>query len=214
MLRKVWLGVWWLASASLAFGQLDSNSLTILASRTMDLQPDQVVFSVSLTAPMEANLDDVLAALQGSGITADNLDDVNTAQRLLQWTFTLPVPISKIKNTIATFTSLQQSIGRRGPAFALRFSVQDMQVSSELRQSQPCSISDLMADARAQAQKLVTTAGLFLGPVVALSDGDYASSGFLGDLLIIPGTAFRLSPFTHAQVNCSIVVKFSLIHFQ
>ncbi len=35
-----------LMSASLAFGQGDSNTVTVTASQSVNLQPDQVVFGV------------------------------------------------------------------------------------------------------------------------------------------------------------------------
>src|ERR1700682_1639233 len=57
-------------SVSLAYGQLDSNSITITASRNTAVEPDQVVFSVGVSAGLNSSLDDVLAALAGSGITS------------------------------------------------------------------------------------------------------------------------------------------------
>ena len=65
----------------LAFGQLDSNSITVTASRNASLQPDQAVFAVSVQSGISASLDDVLAALQGSGITAANLSSVSSVQQ-------------------------------------------------------------------------------------------------------------------------------------
>ncbi len=59
-------------SAPLLFGQLDSNSVTVSASQSVNLQPDQVLFGLSLTTSLNATLDDVLAALKGSGITIAN----------------------------------------------------------------------------------------------------------------------------------------------
>jgi DNA-binding MurR/RpiR family transcriptional regulator len=56
-------------SAALAVGQVESDTVTVTASQTVNLQPDQVLFAVSVTTPINASLDDVLAALKGSGIT-------------------------------------------------------------------------------------------------------------------------------------------------
>ncbi len=52
-----------------AYGQLGSNTLTISATRSTYLQPDQVVFSLSVSSPVSTSLDQVVAALSGLGIT-------------------------------------------------------------------------------------------------------------------------------------------------
>src|SRR5260370_31326366 len=66
-----------LVSGSLAFAQLDSNSITVSASRSGTLQPDQALFVVSVQSDLNTSLNDVLAALQGSGITSANFSGVS-----------------------------------------------------------------------------------------------------------------------------------------
>ena len=65
-------------SVPAAFGQLDSNSVTVSATRSMTQQPDQVLFGVTVQSGLNTSLDDVVAALQGSGITAANFSAVGT----------------------------------------------------------------------------------------------------------------------------------------
>ena len=60
----------YLLSGSLVFGQLDSNSITVTASRSVTFQPDQIVFSVDVSSPLDTSLDDVIAALASSGTIA------------------------------------------------------------------------------------------------------------------------------------------------
>lgn len=72
--------------ASLAFAQLDSNSVTVTASANFTVQPDQVLFDVILTAPITSSLDNVLAALAGSGITQANLSGGNELENILTGT--------------------------------------------------------------------------------------------------------------------------------
>ena len=71
-----------LLSASLAFGQLDSNSITVTASQSVNLQPDQVLFAVYVSTPLTASLDDVLAAVKGAGITSANFSGVYSSATL------------------------------------------------------------------------------------------------------------------------------------
>lgn len=94
-------------SVSLAYGQLESNSITVTASRSAAVQPDQAVFGVSVSSSISTSLDDVLAALAGVGITITDFSGVNSIVYLLDpstgrsifpqpalvWTFTLPVSL-------------------------------------------------------------------------------------------------------------------------
>jgi len=93
-----------LVSASLAWAQLDSNSITVSASRSATLQPDLALFAVFVQSDLNTSLTDVLTALQGSGITSANFSGVsgNSAfimspgqSPTLQWAFGLPVPLTK-----------------------------------------------------------------------------------------------------------------------
>jgi len=188
-----------LMSAPLAFGQLDSNSITVTASRSTALQADQAVFTVDVNAGLNTCLDDVLGALAGSGITLVNFNGVNNQQGFIptqwfmptaptvDWFFTLPVAISQIKATAASLTSLQQSIAQKNNGLTLSFAVRGTQVSPPLQQSQMCSISDLVSDARSKAQKLASAAGVTLGSVLAMSTSISSST------------------------SCSLTVKFQLV---
>src|ERR1039457_2152441 len=181
MLKRT-LALSFVMSASLAFGQLDSNSITVTASQSGNLQPDQVLFAVYVTTPLTASLDDVLAAVKGAGITSANFSGVYssaTAQSgtgtgngqppAEQWAFGLAVPFAQMKATVTTLTSLQQSTMQANSGFTLSFSVQSAQVSTSLLQSQSCNIPGLIAEATAQAQKLAAAAGLNLGSILAMS---------------------------------------------
>ncbi len=208
-------------SASLAFGQIDSNAVTVTALRNANLQPDTVLFSVSVTSGVNAGLDDVIAALAGSGITAANFSSVSSQQffiastipiiiqppqpaqpqPMLQWTFTLPVPLSKLKDTSTALTNVRQGIAKKNAGLAMSFSVQGTQVSQQLQQSQPCVISDLLADARAQAQKLANAAGLTLGQILALASSTSSTTGS-SNSIFNPLPSFSI---------CAATVKYALI---
>src|SRR5215813_1532955 len=98
---------------ALSFGQLSSGSVAVTVSSGANLQPDQAVFSVTVTSGVDKSLDDVTGPLSGIGITAANLVGVNSAsftvvnglppvapspQPSLQWTFQLTVPLARIKD--------------------------------------------------------------------------------------------------------------------
>jgi uncharacterized protein YggE len=219
------------AATSVLFGQLDSNSITVTASRSVYLQPDQVVFSISVSAPTNATLDDIVAALQGSGITAANLSGSSIGPPLTQtlWYFMLPTPLSNIKNTVTSLTMLQQTISQKNNGLSLNFGVQGTVVSAQLQQSQQCVIPDLVSDARTQAQKLVVAAGLTLGPILAIAQGPPTGDSTGLFAFAVPTIAQRTGDFfstssfatpiiavspTVAALTCSITVKFALLRYQ
>jgi Protein of unknown function (DUF541) len=215
MLKRV-LSTAFVMCTSLAFAQLDSNSVTVTASRNVNLQPDQTVFSVQVSSGLTTSLDDIIAALQGSSIGIGNFSGVSTApqyfagtgmqpQPMLDWTFTLPVSLSKMKDTTATLANLQQTIPQKNSGLALSFYVQGIQVSQQLQQSQTCAYTDLLADARAQAQKLATATGLGVGAILALSSATSTT--------VANGVALTGFPYTSYSPVCSMTVKFALGRF-
>jgi uncharacterized protein YggE len=203
----------------LAFGQLDSNSVTVTASRSVNLQGDEALLSVSVSSGTSATLTDIVAALQGTGIAASNLSGVNTSQSFnfvvpgdspvprltLDWRFSLTVPLPKLKDMIATLTSLQQSIMKNNSGLSLSFAVQGIQVSSQLQQMQACAISDLLSDARAKAQKLADAAGLSVGTVLAMSSATSTTTG--------PSSYAAFGVASVYIPGCSLTVKFALGRF-
>ena len=206
---------------SLAFGQLDSNSITVTASRNVSLQPDQAIFGVTVQAGISTSLDEIVVALQGSGITAANLSSVTTPSQytingtqptpMLQWTFSVPVSLTKTKDTVATLTALQQSITKLNNGMTLSFYIAGTQVSQQLAQSQTCSIPALVADATAQAQTMAAAGGLTLGAIVAMSSAT-------PNLVASPQAVFASGPYVSAISSslappCVITVKFNTTRY-
>ena len=210
-----------LSCCSLAFGQIDANSVTISASNSANLQPDQAVFGVTVQSGLNTGLDDVLAALQGSGITAANFSGVSTSQQTvynggvssttlsLQWAFTLPAPLTNTKGTVASLTILQQNIAKLNSGLTLSFSIIGTQVSQQLAQSQSCSLSGLIANATAQAQSLAAAANLTVGRILALSsstsNGVSNSGGFFAEF-----GSVSFSTTSAVPPPCAVTVKFAL----
>ncbi len=229
MIKRM-LIVSFLASGLLLFGQLDSNSVTVTASRSTSLQPDQVVFAVFVGSGLNASLDDVLAAVKGLSITMANFSGVVTGGAFgtgipvvgipgltpaplppLQWVFALPVPFSKMKDTVSALTSLQQSLAQANNGLTLSFQVQGTTVSAALQQSQTCSIPDLIADARAQAQKLADAAGLNLGSILALSGS--TSPPVPNSIPSVQLVGFVSSNILTTPHFCAVTVKFAVTRF-
>lgn len=199
-----------------AFGQLEPNTLTVSATRQIDLQPDQAVLYLSVSSDPAASLDQIASALSGLGITSANLTGIgNSNPPMLQWSFTLAVPLSNLAATIGSLSTLQQTITQNNSGLSLTFTVGGTQVSTQLQQSQSCSTSDLIADATAQAQKLAAAAGLVLGPILKLSNVPLTqpAAGLVGhavpNAVIAVGELldFLVAP-APTPVTCSLVVQF------
>lgn len=186
--------------AGSAFAQLDSNSVTVTASRNTTAQADQATLSVSVTSGFNNGLTDILNALAGTGITMANFTGLNSYSNppQLTWSFTLYVPIAKLSDTTTSLANLQQSIVQKKNGLALAFSVQGTQVS----QAPGCSQADLLADARVSAQKLADAAGLTVGVILAMSSTVSSTTG-----------PAALSAFITSTTACTLTVKFALGRF-
>ena len=116
------------------------------------------------------------SALAGSGITIANFNGLYVYSSLLSipantltWFFTVPVAFSQMQTEVAALTSLQNLIAKMNDGLSLQFTVQGTQVSTQLQQSQTCSVQSLIATAATQAQALATAAGFRLGNIVKMS---------------------------------------------
>jgi hypothetical protein len=217
---KLSLSVLLLASAPV-FGQLESHTLAISATRSMVLQADQIVFGLSVSSTETTSLDQIVGALSGLGITSANLAGVGTNYNpppSFQWNFTLSVPLSNLTTTIGSLSKLQQTIAQNNSGLTLTFMVNGTQVSQQLQQSQTCSNADLISDATTQAQKLAAAAGLALGPIQKLADVPLAQPTLavaeVGDFASLIGYAtpgFYFQGSVPIPVTCSLVVVFQLL---
>src|SRR5581483_11674167 len=182
------------------------GSITVTGSVNATLAPDQVLFQVTVTAPINLTLNDVLAELAGSGITAADLQAQSgllipsLAQTLLlqqsvSWPFTLAVPLPSLQRTIATLTALQSKLANG--ASNLSFNIAGLQTSPYALASQSCDPAAVLSNARAKAQSIATAAGLRLGPIVALSNSAGAAQ------------SAGLEWFLVGSSSCTAAVKFS-----
>jgi hypothetical protein len=174
-----------------AFAQLDSNTMAVTAARSIAPSPDRILFAVSVTSGLSATLDQIVAALPGTGIAAADLYSVVASTQVtpptVTWSLSTTVPLANIQTTIARFNALASSIGQNQSGLALIFSVQAAQSSPA---SLTCPVATLIADARAQAQKLADAAHANLGPIVGVADG---VGGFLIEVASAQGHPRALS---------------------
>lgn len=199
-------------------GPTGPNTVTIAALRSITVLPDQALFSVSVDSGLNAGLDDVTAVLAGAGITGTSFSSVYTStyyvgngqpQAVLQWSFTLTAPFSKIKDTLTLLAAAQQAVEKQNAGMHLTFSVLGTQVSPELQKSQSCPQADLLADAQAQAQKVAAAAGASAGTILNISSGNSLGTGISAAAIFDPYTAvpvLRSGAFTSTTGLASFVL--------
>ena len=211
------------------FGQPEPV-ITITATRTNAIQPDQVLIGLRVTSSTTAGLDDITGALTGAGITGANFAGVYTStiyttsgglptpQNQFFWSFTLTTPLSKLSATLTQVISAQQTISANKSGLTLTFYVEGIQVSPQLQQSQPCSQAALLADAQAQAKQVSAAAGVSAGPILSLAEGGGALGASLqvASAQLVAGDFFAGVPsistvLTTPPPTCSLTVQFQLM---
>ena len=188
-MRFLGICVFIIFSCAAAFAQLDSNSVTVTATRPTTAPVDQVIFGVYVDSDLTKSLSDIVNAVSGAGITQANfasLSQSSSQAQPIEWGFNLTVPLASLGATATALTALQQSITANNSGLRLSsFSV----LNSQSSQTGPCSIPGLFSDASAQAQSLANGAGRSLGGILALSASTAAGGA--------------ISP-------CSLTLKFAL----
>ena len=196
------------------FAQVDPYTVTVTATETQNIQPDQAVINGGIETGIGTALSDVVNILEPAGITASNITGISTVNggltpnpNAIVWSFTLAVPLASLNSTLAALAQLQQNTSLNN----LYFSVQGLQVSPQLLASQQCPVSALLASAQAQALALAQAAGFGLGPLLAISDGSVgAYSGAPSEIIEVVGVQVFLATI-QTPIVCTVVAKFSLI---
>jgi uncharacterized protein YggE len=216
---------------------LPAPNITITATRTNAIQPDQVLIGLTVFSGTTAGLDDITGALTAAGVTGASFTGVytttiypssglQTLQAALVWSFTLTAPVAKLSATLTQILSAQQAISANNSGLTLNFYVEGTQASPQLQQSQTCPQAALLADAKAQAKQVATAAGVSAGAILSMSEGSsgvaalqaVATQAIIGDFttgVLISGglgyASFVTPPvFPTPQPTCSLTVQFQL----
>jgi uncharacterized protein YggE len=211
-----------LLTAGLALAQMDSNTITITASRSISSVPDQVSFSLQVSTGTDANLSDALAMVHSLGLTVSDLSSVGTYTTYdskgrangtgLRWSFTVNAPVSSLKGTSARLQAFAQNT--KGVTIGI----------SGWQSNGQCAVNDLIADARVQAQLLASAAAVSVAPILGITatpTPDTSRVVFPANIIpasridptaVIVATSYTGAPYI-AQ-SCSVTVKFTLLRYQ
>lgn len=212
-----------------AFAQIESDTLTIRASRSVRLAPDQVIFQVIVSSSLNTSFEDVIAALSGLNVTAADLTHLSggSLQSQISWNLNITVPFSKMKTTASTLALLRQTFPNNGKGMMLDFLVQGSQVSSDAMHAYGCAVQDLVTDARLEAEEVASAAQLFVGPILAMSDGasnEAPPAPVTYEILHIvdpitgqvsyPAVPTILTRTAPDPFDCTAEIKFKLLRYQ
>ncbi|HTS66958.1 MAG TPA: hypothetical protein VMH28_33265 [Candidatus Acidoferrales bacterium] len=222
------------SAAALSAAALDDNTVTVTATRTLNIQPDQVLLYVNLIS-QDGGLNDVLTKLHGTGITAANLTSVQPEQTVYDpseplnptsvWNFLVRLSFAQLKSSVAALTQAQAGLKPVGGLQALSYYIAGTQVSADAQAAQPCPLTALVSDARRQADSMAAAAGMRTGAIVAIGDAASAevTAGFavptavsrVGDFSLLLGVPnqWYSTPVLAAspQLSCSLTVQFKLL---
>jgi hypothetical protein len=126
-------------------------------------------YSVTLHTESSIELSEAVARLTGTGITSSDLSYVSGDGSSLNWTFNLTIPFSKMSEMNATLAQLRTKLGRLQLAPALDVAVYGLQASTAAT-AQACPLAALVSDARKEADRIATAAGIHVGAIVSLSE--------------------------------------------
>ena len=207
-----------LLSAPVAFAQLDNDTITVTASRQASLPADQALVGVTVSAPPEVPLEDVLALIGPAGFNMANLTGTYSLVAT-QWSFSRAVSFDRVSSTLAALAAARDAGAQKDPRIDIAYYLQGAQVSDQVRAAHPCVFPSLLSDAQRQAQNIAAAAGVRVGSIVAMSDSG-GVQGVIGYVL----PAVRLGDFSQwfspslgsfllgsAPPTCVITVQFRLV---
>ncbi len=175
---------------ALAIWSQAGNGVTVTVSRTVPVPVTEARFSITATTPTEVPFGEVLLALRGAAITANDLLSIRvdrpstirfgnrpTDEPLINWTFGYVSRSADLAATIARLSATANeartaSAGRVNMVFSL---VAQGPSRADVETARRNALPLLWNDAKAQALALAAAAGTKLEGLGAISESGYSS---------------------------------------
>ena len=216
-----------LAAATAAFGQLDTNTLTIAASSTASAQTSNATVQVDVLLPQASTFQDAVNIVQGAGFTADDFTYVSSygygssvgieaaAAPTVDWTLSRTVRATEVPSVLAAL----DAASKKQPSGTVSYSV-----SNAAAPAPDCAYTALIGAAQSQARKVADAAGVKLGGIVSIEQGTqtpvaalfvsavyavdnpFASLGGIG--LPVSGVPYVSTPLQSS--GCIVTVQFQI----
>jgi len=216
-----------LVAAAAAFGQVDPDTITIVSrSSASPVGPNTVSYDVDVTAVAGKELDEVLKALTGAGVTERDLIGVSSSgysvcvpsvrgcnpTPTLDWSFRFSSSIARLPETL-------KALAQPAPdGMTVSYSASSGGTSAPPE----CAYPTLISQARRHAENLAAAAGVRVGRVTALSDTAEEMTGavlsvirvgdFSQSIPAVGFVSFLLGPPAYIPpAACAVAVQFQLL---
>jgi uncharacterized protein DUF541 len=166
------------------------DAITVTATRIAQVDAGQAIFSVNVGADFGTTVEQVVQAIQSTGITAQDLVGVNPyygpsgpSPARVTYAFNFSVGLAKFKDTITQLDAARRSLLAGTTNLELQYSLWGIFASDAAQEEvRRRLLPQLMADARAKAEDLAKAAGVTLGAVLGVTDLSSASGFYPGPL--------------------------------
>jgi hypothetical protein len=163
-----------------------SDGIAVTVSQNVDLPPDSIYFALAIVTETDASLDEVLAASQNLGLTAQGLASVTmqqygpgVGQTRLAYAFNLAVAYNKFKETNDKLAAVRRTMAAATPPMDLQVYGISVGPNDAARdQARLTLLSPLFDDARKRADQLARAAGVTVGAVLGVSEAWSSSGGY------------------------------------
>jgi hypothetical protein len=164
------------------------EGITVTASRTADLSPEEVTWNIAVLADQDSTLDQVLQAIKDTGLAAKDLTGISAqqygpgpSQSRLAYQFAITARFASFKETMDKLAAARRSLLANNSNIELQTYFMSVAASEASReQARQAALADLIADARRKAELAAKAAGLTLGSIQGMIDSTSAVLGVAG----------------------------------
>lgn len=199
-----------------------NNGVTVTVSRTVPVPVTEACFSITATTPTEVPFGEVLLALRGAAVTANDLQSMSvdgarprfggrpSDRPMVRWTFSY---VSRSAELAATLVRLTATANEARTASAGRVNMSYSLISqgpsrADVEAARRSVLPQLWNDAKARAQALAAAAGTKLEGLGAISEFGYGNF-FIRNVIPVSRLSSEATAPSQFQQNFSMTAQFS-----
>ncbi len=177
-----------------AFAQAALDGITTSASKTITLLPDSAMFIVDVTSAAGTTVDQAVAWIRDTGITAANLVGAGTTQD-----YQLVPPGAPPSLRMIHEFQITVPYARVGEMLSLSASDDALQLARQR------ILPDLIAELKRRADTLAGAAGLQVGSIQSISDNGYVTGVVASSRFVLTGGSSGLQATFQASAKFGVL---------
>ncbi len=198
-----------------AFAQVTMEGITTSASKTITLLPDSAVFIVDVTSASGTTVDQAVALIRDTGITATNLVGAATTQdyqfvppgtppslRMVH-EFQITVPYARVKEMSDKLRAATTVVVDAGGSLSYGLSLSASDDALQLARQRV--LPDLIAELKRRADTLAGAAGLHVGSIQSISDNSYVTGVVASSRFILGSSSSGLQATFQASAKFGVL---------